>query len=107
VKAFNVHENYLIFPQTHTATGPQINGKISPSERANFPSPRVSSLPLMMMAFRLGYFIFLSSLLIFFGCFQVNHSLLCIECRALILAILFHISSVSVCWGAYLCASAC
>lgn len=27
----------------------------------------------------------------YFGCFQVNHSLLCIECRALILAILFHI----------------
>lgn len=76
VKTFNVHENYLIFPQTN-------------AHERNFLSAAADHEDGDDDDFLATLFSFL--LCSYFGCFQVNHSLLCIECRALILAILFHI----------------
>jgi len=87
VKTFNVHENYLIFPQTHAHRQkakifPVVSERIFLSAAADHEDGDDDDFLATLFSFLLCSY---------FGCFQVNHSLLCIECRALILAILFHI----------------
>lgn len=114
VKTFNVQENYLIFQHidtdAHTHTEKErevkIQRRLLPANwRCSLAFPLSVALSLMMMmivCFLATLFSFLRVVAAVVHIFVVRFKLiicLCIECRALILAILFHIARVckSVC----------
>lgn len=118
VKTFNVQENYLIFQHidtdahTHTHThrweeGESERHRVVCCQRIGAAlsfslSPSLSLMMMMIVCFLATLFSFLRVVAAVVHIFVVRFKLiicLCIECRALILAILFHIARVCV----YMC----